>query len=360
MNMNLKFSCSKTNNVRSKMRKTKRTASVGLGLAVALLGISFFALLVIGQSKSGERKESFKYYQDGKTGRGRRRVLVVDLGDGIKMEFVRVRAGTFLMGSPPDEKGRRDDEVQHTVELTHDFYLGKYEVTRGQFRAFVNATGYRTEPETDGQGAWGYDEETGKIEGRKPKYNWSSTGWAQTDEHPVVNVTWNDATAFCRWLAQRSNKAMRLPTEAEWEYAARAGSRGRFYSGESPESLVKVGNVADGTAKKKFPDWQTTIAEDGYVFTAPVGQFPPNRFGLHDMLGNVWEWCQDWLGRYDVLSAKDPVRNDARNEGNGVRVMRGGGWGKRVPQISSSALRFSGAPPSRDMDVGFRVAFSAD
>jgi len=149
---------------------------------------------------------------------------------------------------------------------------------------------------------------------------------------------------------------MRLPTEAEWEYAARAGSRTRFYSGDSPESLVKVGNVADGTAKKKFPDWHTTIAEDGYVFTAPVGQFLPNRFGLHDMLGNVWEWCQDWLGQYRILSAKDPVRN----EGSGVRVMRGGSWGKRIPQISSSALRFSGAPPSRDLDVGFRVAFRAD
>jgi formylglycine-generating enzyme required for sulfatase activity len=311
---------------------------------------------VLGTITNGERKETFEYYQDGKTGRGRRRVLVLDLGDGVKMEFVRVPAGTFQMGSPSGETDRRVDEGQHTVELTHDFYLGRYEVTRGQFRAFVNETGHGTEPETDGQGAWGYDEDTRKIEGRKPKYSWRSTGFAQTDEHPVVNVTWNDANAFCRWLAQRSKKAIRLPTEAEWEYAARAGSAKRFYSGDSPETLVKVGNVADGTAKKKFPDWQTTIAEDGYVFTAPVGQFLPNRLGLHDMLGNVWEWCQDWLGPYGDLSAKDPVRNE---EGM-VRVMRGGGWGKRIPQISSSALRFSGAPPSRDMDVGFRVAFRAD
>jgi formylglycine-generating enzyme required for sulfatase activity len=338
------------------MRKTKRTASVSLGLLLVSLGVSSLALPVIGTSKSGERKETFEYYEDGKTGHGRRRVLVLDLGDGARMEFVRIPAGTFQMGSPPDEKDRRADEVQHTVELTHDFYVGEYEVTRGQFRAFVNATGYRTEPETDSQGAWGYDELTGKIEGRKPKYSWRSTGFPQTDEHPVVNVTWNDANAFCRWLAQRSKKAVRLPTEAEWEYAARAGSEKRFYSGDSPESLVKVGNVADGTAKKKFPDWHTTIGEDGYVFTAPVGQFLPNRFGLHDMLGNVWEWCQDWLGSYATLSAKDPVRN----EGNGVRVMRGGSWGKRVPQISSCALRFSGAPPSRDLDVGFRVAFRAD
>ena len=332
------------------------TPSVGLGLVVIWLAIWPLAGPVPGASTHDERKETFEYYQDGKIGHGRRRVLVLDLGDGVKMEFVRVPAGTFQMGSPAGEKDRRVDDGQHTVELTHDFYLGKYEVTRGQFRAFVNEAGYRTEPETDGQGAWGYDEDTKKVEGRKPKYSWKSTGFGQTEEHPVVNVTWNDANAFCRWLAQRSKKAIRLPTEAEWEYAARAGSAKRFYSGDSPETLVKVGNVADGTAKKKFPDWQTIIAEDGYVFTAPVGQFQPNRLGLYDMLGNVWEWCQDWLGPYGDLSAKDPVRN----EENRVRVMRGGGWGKRVPQISSSALRFSGAPPSRDMDVGFRVAFRAD
>ena len=228
------------------------TPSVGLGLVVIWLAIWPLAGPVPGASTHDERKETFEYYQDGKIGHGRRRVLVLDLGDGVKMEFVRVPAGTFQMGSPAGEKDRRVDEGQHTVELTHDFYLGKYEVTRGQFRAFVNEAGYRTEPETDGQGAWGYDEDTKKVEGRKPKYSWKSTGFGQTEEHPVVNVTWNDANAFCRWLAQRSKKAIRLPTEAEWEYAARAGSAKRFYSGDSPETLVKVGNVADGTAKKSF------------------------------------------------------------------------------------------------------------
>src|SRR5207244_4783279 len=128
---------------------------------------------------------------------GLRRVLLLDLGDGVRMELVRIQAGKFQMGSPPGEKERRGDEDQHGVEITRDFYLGKYEVTCGQFRAFVKDTGYRTEPETDGQGAWGYDEETRKIEGRNPKYTWKFTGFAQTDEHPVVNVTWNDANAFC-------------------------------------------------------------------------------------------------------------------------------------------------------------------
>jgi formylglycine-generating enzyme required for sulfatase activity len=327
---------------------------------VVLFGVTSVNLLAQ-QLTSGEKEEAFDYYHDGQTGRGLRRVLRLDLGDGVTMEWVRIQGGKFQMGSPPGEKERRVDEEQHSVEITRDFYLGKYEVTRRQFRAFVKDTGYRTEPETDGQGAWGYDEDTGKIEGRKPKYTWKSTGFAQTDEHPVVNVTWNDANAFCHWLAHRTKKSVRLPTEAEWEYACRAGSATRFYCGEDAETLAKVGNVADRTAKKKFPDWQSTIAaEDGYEFTAPVGQFRANRFGLYDMHGNVWEWCQDWLGPYGDLSAKDPVQDNIDNKDKGVRVMRGGSWGKRIPQICSAALRFSGAPPSRDLDVGFRVSFRPD
>src|SRR5262249_27211330 len=157
------------------------------------------------------------------------------------------------------------------------------------FRAFVRDTGYKTEAETDGRGGWGYNEITGKVEGRrygepavkqeegKPKYAWESAGFAQTDEHPGINVTWNDANAFCHWLAQRTGKTVRLPTEAEWEYGCRAGSTARFYSGDDPEALVKVGNMADGTAKRKFPDWDSPIAaEDGYVFSSPSGRFLAN------------------------------------------------------------------------------------
>jgi sulfatase modifying factor 1 len=307
---------------------------------------------------SGEKEEAFDYYHDGRTGRGLRRVLILDLGDGITMELVRIPAGKFQMGSPPGEKERLVDEVQHSVEITRDFYLAKYEVTRGQFRAFVKDTGYHTEPETDGQGGWGYDQDTRKIEGRKPKYTWKFTGFAQTDEHPVVNVTWNDADAFCHWLGRRTKKEVRLSTEAEWEYACRAGSATRFYSGDDAETLVKVGNVADGTAKKKFQDWDSTIAtEDGDVFTSPVGKFLANRFGLYDMHGNAWEWCQDWYGPYGDLSAKDPVREDYIKDQKNYRVMRGGGFGKRTPRICSATRRVGGAPPSRDLDLGFRVSF---
>ena len=137
-----------------------------------------------------------------------------------------------------------------------------------------------------------------------------------------MNVNWNDANAFCSWLARKIRKAARLPLEAEWEYACRAGSVTTYYSGNDAETLIKVGNVADGAAKKKFQDWDSTIAaEDGYVFTAPVGQFLANRFGLYDMHGNAWGWCQDWYGPYGDLSAKEPVREDAIVDKN-YRVMQ--------------------------------------
>jgi formylglycine-generating enzyme required for sulfatase activity len=310
--------------------------------------------------EDGRKQEAFDYFQEGQTGRGQHWVLTLDLGAGATMELVQIPAGKFQMGSPPAEKERFSDEDQHEVEITREFYMGKYEVTCGRLRAFVKDTAYFTVPETDGQGAWGYNEDTRKIEGRKPKYTWKFTGFAQTDQYPVANVTWYDADAFCRWLARRTKKAVRLPTEAEWEYSCRAGSTTRFYSGDDAETLVRVANVGDGTAKKKFPDWKSTItAEDGYAFAAPVGRFLPNRFGLYDMHGNAWEWCQDWLGPYRDLSAKDPVGGDDVKDKK-LRVVRGGGWGKRTPRFASAARRLSGVPGSRDIDLGLRVSLRLD
>jgi formylglycine-generating enzyme required for sulfatase activity len=304
----------------------------------------------------GEREEPFEYYQEGRLGQGRRRVSTLDLGDGATMELVRIPAGTFRMGSPSDEDERLDDEDPHDVELARDLYIGKYEVTHGQFRAFVSDTGYRSDAETDGTGGWGYNRDTGKIEGRRSIYSWKFTGFDQSDDHPVVNVSWNDAASFCRWLAGRSGTVVGLPSEAEWEYACRAGSQTRFYGGNDPADLVGIANVADGTAKAQFPDWEPTIeAENGYVFSAPAGRFRPNRFGIYDMHGNVWEWCQDWYGPYAGLGEKDPLRGTSL-ETKSYRVMRGGGFGKRTPRVCSSARRVGGTPTSRDLDLGFRVA----
>jgi formylglycine-generating enzyme required for sulfatase activity len=311
-------------------------------------------LLVASHRPVRETTGQFTYYQEGQTGHGKRHILTVDLGGGVTMDFVRIPAGNFQMGSPPGRTGRQPDEDLHSVQITRPFFLGKCEVTRGQFAAFVNETGYRTEAENDG--GWGYNAATGKTEGRSKTYSWRDTGFPRTDNHPVVNVTWNDADAFCHWLARKIGRPVRLPTEAEWEYAARAGSFLPYYSGDDPAALVKIGNMADATAKQQFADWEDAMPQaDGHVFSAPVGQFLANKFGLHDMLGNVWEWCQDWYGPYSDLNSKDPVRETPLPSIPG-RVMRGGGWGKRTPRNPPATRRVAGAPGSRDIDLGFRVA----
>src|SRR5262249_2774933 len=149
-----------------------------------------------------------------------------------------------------DEAVIRDGRKQkHLVRITRPFYLGVTEVTRGQFRLFVDESGYKTEAEKDGRGGWGWNEESGKFK-QNPKYTWQHAGFEQTDEHPVVNVSWNDAQAFVNWLGQREGRVFRLPTEAEWEYACRARTNTAYYCGDDAETLVGFGNIADAAAKE--------------------------------------------------------------------------------------------------------------
>jgi formylglycine-generating enzyme required for sulfatase activity len=281
--------------------------------------------------------------------------LAVHLGKGVKLEMVLIPAGEFKMGSPQDEKNRLDDEgPQHRVRITKPFFMGIHEVTVGQFRKFVADANYKTDAEKgEKPGAYGWNSDTKEF-GFNEKYSWRNAGFEQTDEHPVVNVSWNDAVAFCAWLSKKESKTYRLPTEAQWEYACRAGTTTRYYSGDDPETLAKVGNVADATLKAKIPDWPYTIkASDGYVFTAPVGKFKPNAFGLYDMHGNVWEWCADWYGaEYYAASAADDPKGPASGSG---RVIRGGGWDD-VAEICRSALRSFSTPGDRFDRLGFRVS----
>jgi formylglycine-generating enzyme len=264
-----------------------------------------------------------------------------------------IAAGEFLMGSPDTDKDAGDDEKpQHRVRITRPFYLGVTEVTRGQFRRFVDDAGYQTEAEKDGFGGYGWNEEAKKFE-QGSKYTWQNPGFEQTDEHPVVNVSWNDVVAFCQWLSRKEGKTYRLPTEAEWEFACRAGTTTRFQCGDDPEGLAVVGNVADGTAKEKLPDSPAIAARDGYAFTAPVGRYNPNAWGLLDMHGNVLEWCSDWYAKdyYGRSPADDPGGSDPTS----AHVYSGGSlYGE--PLVARSADRNWIGLSFRSNVLGFRLA----
>jgi formylglycine-generating enzyme required for sulfatase activity len=274
---------------------------------------------------------------------------------GIKLKLI--PAGQFLMGSSPGDKDAEDDEKPwHWVRITQPFYLGVTEVTRGQFRRFVDDAGYQTEAEKDGKGGWGWSEETKKFE-QNPRYAWQNPGFEQTDEHPVVNVSWNDAQAFIAWLSRKEGLSYRLPTEAEWEYACRAGTKTQYFFGDDPEGLAAVGNVADGMAKEKYPDWTRAIAaRDGYIYTAPVGRFRPNPWGLFDTHGNVEEWCADWYDRgyYKQSPVDDPP---GRPDGTLLRVRRGGCWNDNHRGVRA-ASRLGYIAGDRSIDLGFRLARS--
>jgi formylglycine-generating enzyme required for sulfatase activity len=201
-----------------------------------------------------------------------------------------------------------------------------------------------------------------------PKYSWRNPGFPQSDDHPVTNVSWNDAIACCNKLSvleglkpyyrfgageQSSGDGYRLPTEAEWEYACRARTTTRYQSGDDPETLATVGNIADGTAKAKYPDWTTIAARDGYVYTAPVGRFRANGFGLFDMHGNVCEWC--WDGYKAEYYKESRVDDPQGPSGASDRVLRGGSW-SFGPQYARSAHRFWFSPHFRYNNLGFRLA----
>jgi formylglycine-generating enzyme required for sulfatase activity len=296
--------------------------------------------------------------------------------NSIGMSLTLVPMGEFMMGAGepakeaaaffnnaygtnlPNERSFENEYPQHRVRITRPFYLGTHHVTRGQFRGFVADTGYKTDAETALQaGAVGWSQKARGFE-FNARYSWRNTGFEQADDHPVVDVSWRDAVAFCEWLSRKEGKTYRLPTEAEWEYACRAGTTTRYSSGDDPETLAKVGNVADAAAKARYPEWRATIrANDGYVFTAPVGKFRANAFGLYDMHGNAWEWCADLYSA--TYYANCPVDDPAGPRSGHDRVVRGGDWSS-WPNDARSAVRDQSEPRSRYCFTGFRVARNDD
>jgi formylglycine-generating enzyme required for sulfatase activity len=267
------------------------------------------------------------------------------------------------MGSPEDEPGRNggyEEGPRHEVTLTRPFYLGKHEVTVGQFRRFVEATKYITDGERNGGGNAHDDKAVWK---HRPGTNWRKPGYVGPfelkDGHPVVHVSHTDAMAFCRWLREQPRGVDEpagvygLPTEAQWEWACRAGSGERFWWGADEDRSGKVANVGDRSLKRVHPDWPRTVMpmDDGHAFVAPVGSYRANGFGLHDMLGNVWEFCSTHHGRYPKGPVTDPEDGDPKR---GFAV-RGGGWSNEARDVRC-ATRNADPPHFCHSNLGFRVA----
>ncbi|MBF0613834.1 MAG: formylglycine-generating enzyme family protein [Magnetococcales bacterium] len=236
------------------------------------------------------------------------------------IEFIELPGGCFQMGS---EQHDPDEVPVHEVCVPR-FWMSRTEVTNGQYRRF--------DPKHD---STSYD-------GRN----------LNGDLQPVVHVTWDEANQFARWMSGRGGVQFRLPTEAEWEYAARGGTTSAFIWGDDPAEGCRHANVGDATAKQVWPKWNVFPCSDGYAETAPVGMFLPNRFGLYDMIGNVWEWVADWYTpRYYASSPKENPPGPAQGF---FRAARGGSWAV-WPDYARTANRTGIDPAHPDLHVGFRL-----
>jgi formylglycine-generating enzyme required for sulfatase activity len=250
------------------------------------------------------------------------------------IEFVWVPGGSFDMGSPDGETGRGSGEGPvHRVELD-GFWMGKTEVTVGQYIPFAQESGQYPEWKEAGSE---YNIQTGS------KDLYKKLGSALTAEnYPVVGVSWNNAKAYAQWLSGKTGKTFRLPSEAQWEYACRAGRTTARFWGNNPADACRYANVDDDSHK----------CSDGYKYASPVGSFQPNPFGLFDMLGNVWEWVED-VYIADIYGRSDK-KNPIYTSGGSNRVIRGGSWGSEPGRVRC-ASRDNGAPAGRNNDVGFRL-----
>jgi len=279
--------------------------------------------------------------------------------------FIALNSGTFNMGCSEGDRLCTSQEKSSATISVQPVYIAEAEVTVGEFKAFVADSGYVTDAEKN---AGGFDgcyiwKEKGGISRSYASWEWSKSsswknpGFKQTDQHPVTCVSWNDATAYTDWLSRNLGHNARLPTEAEWEFAARAGTTGRFADSKSDSALCTYANGADKSASPGGSRWTSKIkCRDGYWFTAPVKSFKANTYGLHDMLGNVREWTADvWTDQYKPQSSSK-LHNTQGDAAHGV--LRGGGWEGATKYLRVSA-RNKGIRNSRAAMTGFRVAVDA-
>ena len=243
--------------------------------------------------------------------------LSLDLGKRLTMDFIYIQAGTFLMGNDKGGKADQDEMPVHQVRISRPFHLGKYEVTQEQWQAVMG------ENPALFKGQAVVRENPGRLKGAG---------------NPVESVSWDECQTFLAKLGEKfPGKKFRLPTEAEWEYACRAGTKTRFSFGDDPEEVQVLSY-----------GWYARNASGGH---RPVGTKLPNPWGLFDMHGNVWEWCQDWYGPYSKADPKDPT-GPATGE---FRVVRGGSWYLDRPGSLRSATRYRAKPDATFYNVGLRV-----
>ncbi|MBT3202139.1 MAG: SUMF1/EgtB/PvdO family nonheme iron enzyme [Phycisphaerales bacterium] len=282
----------------------------------------------------------------------------IKLSDTESIKLVKVPAGKFTMGSPTSEKRRTHDKresPQREVTISKAFHMGVCEVTRSQFAAFVKDANYKTQAEHEGWGfAW-----NGRVWDKVAGASWKKVGFEQASDHPVLCVSYDDTIAFCRWLSKKTSRPVRLPTEAQWEYACRAGTKTAYVWGDKWDDGKGWANASDASAKKRFRGWRSFFWDDGYVFTSPVGKYKANAFGLYDMHGNAWEWCADWYARdyYKTAPNVDPLGPETGS----TRVIRGGGWMSSPPRCRAAGRTGIGLRGSYcDLIPGFRIVIEAD
>lgn len=282
----------------------------------------------------------------------------IALPGGKKLTLVLIPPGEFLMGSTEEEQTRflkhanavQDEWIiqriprespRHRVRITRPFWLSRHEVTRGQFRQFVETTGHSTEAERGERTGYGIVDNEWVSDAR---FTWSADlGFPQTDEHPVVNVSWNDAQAFCQWLSQEQDAAkFSLPTEAQWEYACRAGTTTPWHFGDEEAALGEYAWFREITANR----------------SQPVGKLKPNAWGLYDMHGNVWEWCADWYAAdyYANAPASDPTGPPTGTS----RICRSSSWADYACGCRSADRCTRHGPEFSILNIGFRVAAAID
>lgn len=326
-------------------------------MQVAAICIALVALLASYQCRSAEPAAVARTFVETVTG----------------IRFVLIPAGRFMRGSSffetqpaADQKWFTDEAPPRSIGISRSYWLASTETTTGAFRSFVDETGYATTAERAGSSLGAYTISIGSDGQESGQWtigqglSWRTPGWSFSEAHPVVHVSWADAVAFVQWLRDKTGRPFRLPTEAEWEYAAGGPAHTVYAWGNQAPVTGREANIADLRFASAYPLWKYPVLrsiDDGFVHTAPVGAFEANGFGLFDMTGNVWEWCVDRYAAEAYVSGPDV---DPQGPSDGTeRVHRGGGFDWELPYLRV-AKRRRGAEDMTAANIGFRLALDAE